>query len=82
MVRLLSSKVSNNSGKASELYVEYDISVSNLLRASATTFRGPLIYSKSGPNSSMVHCHLCIRGDLDTVVKLNRFLWSVYIFSL
>jgi hypothetical protein len=82
MFEILSSEFSNNSGIASEFNVECYISVSNLLRAAATTFCGPLIYSKSRPNFSMVHCHLCICGDLDTVIELIRFLWSVYIFNL
>jgi hypothetical protein len=59
---------------ASEFNVEGDISISNLLRASTNIFRGQLIYSKSGLNSSMVHHHLCICADLDTVVELIRFL--------
>jgi hypothetical protein len=38
--------------------------------ASAIALCGPLLYSIVEPDSSMVQHHLCMPGDLETVISL------------
>ena len=50
---------------------------SSLLRASATKFLGPLIYSISGPYSSNNDLHIIILWEDFNFDSWSRFLWSI-----